>query len=63
MRRFITALVTGLTFLLAATFGTLACTNPHAPAGHEGYVFEDHRRRRISWRRAGPGELRHQRLP
>ena len=43
MRRFITALFTGLTFLLAATFGTLACTNPHAPAGHEGYVFEDPR--------------------
>jgi len=43
MRRFITALTMGLTFVLTVALGTLACTNPHAPAGHEGYVFEDPR--------------------
>lgn len=31
-------LVTGL-----AAFGTTGCTNPHTPAGHDGYVFEDPR--------------------
>jgi regulator of protease activity HflC (stomatin/prohibitin superfamily) len=42
MRRII-ALIIGLAFLMAATLGLVACTNPHAPAGHEGYVFEEPR--------------------
>lgn len=43
MRRIIITLVIGLTFLVPATLGLAACTNPHAPAGHEGYVFEEPR--------------------
>ena len=32
------------TLVLTATgFGVAGCTNPHAPTGHEGYVFEDPR--------------------
>lgn len=42
MRRTIT-LIVGVAFMLAVTIGTGGCTNPHAPAGHEGYVFEDPR--------------------
>jgi len=42
MRRIITIII-GLSFLVAATLGAGGCTNPHAPAGHEGYVFEDPR--------------------
>ena len=30
-------------FLLVAGLGLAGCTNPHTPAGHEGYVFEDPR--------------------
>ena len=30
-------------FLVAATLVSSGCTNPHTPAGHEGYVFEDPR--------------------
>ena len=43
MRRIIITLIIGLTSLMAATLGLVACTNPHAPAGHEGYVFEEPR--------------------
>jgi len=43
MRRIIITLTFGLTVLTAATLGLVACTNPHAPAGHEGYVFEEPR--------------------
>jgi len=42
MRRIIYIIVSAA-FLMAATLGTGGCTNPHAPAGHEGYVFEDPR--------------------
>jgi len=44
MRRIITIIVSA-SFLIAATVGISVggCTNPHAPAGHEGYVFEDPR--------------------
>ena len=42
MRRIITIIVSA-SFLIAATLGTGGCTNPHAPAGHEGYVFEEPR--------------------
>jgi len=42
MRRIITIIVSA-SILMAATLGTGGCTNPHAPAGHEGYVFEDPR--------------------
>jgi hypothetical protein len=42
MRRIITIIVSA-SFLMAATLGTGGCTNPHAPAGHEGYVFEEPR--------------------
>ncbi len=30
-------------FLLVAGLALAGCTNPHTPAGHEGYVFEDPR--------------------
>lgn len=30
-------------FLVAAALVSSGCTNPHTPAGHEGYVFEDPR--------------------
>lgn len=36
-------IVIGLSFLVATTLGSGGCTNPHSPAGHEGYVFEDPR--------------------
>jgi regulator of protease activity HflC (stomatin/prohibitin superfamily) len=42
MRRIIHIIISAA-FLMAATLGTGGCTNPHAPAGHEGYVFEDPR--------------------
>ena len=42
MRRIIT-IITSFALLAAATLGTGGCTNPHSPAGHEGYVFEDPR--------------------
>ncbi len=29
--------------LISTGLGVAGCTNPHAPAGHEGYVFEDPR--------------------
>jgi regulator of protease activity HflC (stomatin/prohibitin superfamily) len=35
--------IVGLSTLMAATLCTGGCTNPHTPAGHEGYVFEDPR--------------------
>jgi len=43
MRRIIITLTVALSFLMAAMLGLVACTNPHAPAGHEGYVFEEPR--------------------
>ncbi len=43
MRRIIITLIIGLSSVMAATLGLVACTNPHAPAGHEGYVFEEPR--------------------
>ena len=43
MRRIIITLILGLALLTTTGLATLACTNPHAPAGHEGYVFEDPR--------------------
>jgi regulator of protease activity HflC (stomatin/prohibitin superfamily) len=30
-------------FLMALSLAATGCTNPHTPAGHEGYVFEDPR--------------------
>jgi len=36
--------IVGLIFLLfASVIGLTSCTNPHSPAGNEGYVFEDPR--------------------
>lgn len=29
--------------ILLTAIGLMSCTNPHTPAGHEGYVFEDPR--------------------
>ncbi len=43
MRRIILTLISCLVLLGTAAGGILACTNPHTPAGHEGYVFEDPR--------------------
>jgi regulator of protease activity HflC (stomatin/prohibitin superfamily) len=42
MRRF-TTLIASASFLMAIALGAAGCTNPHSPAGHEGYVFEDPR--------------------
>ena len=36
-------IITALLLLIASASGVWGCTNPHAPAGHEGYVFEDPR--------------------
>lgn len=41
MRRFIFTLIASL--LTVLPLAATGCTNPHAPAGHEGYVFEDPR--------------------
>jgi regulator of protease activity HflC (stomatin/prohibitin superfamily) len=43
MQRIIITFSVALSVLMAATSGLVACTNPHAPAGHEGYVFEEPR--------------------
>lgn len=40
MRRII---ILAASFLMAAPLVLSGCTNPHTPAGHEGYVFEDPR--------------------
>lgn len=42
MRRII-QIIASASILAAVALGTVGCTNPHSPAGHEGYVFEDPR--------------------
>ena len=42
MRRII-RLIASAPILVALLFSNAGCTNPHSPAGHEGYVFEDPR--------------------
>ena len=42
MRR-IVIIVLASSFLVTVPLAVTGCTNPHTPAGHEGYVFEDPR--------------------
>ncbi len=42
MRRII-QVIASASILVAVALGTGGCTNPHSPAGHEGYVFEEPR--------------------
>jgi len=43
MRRISIIIVVAAAFLATVPAVVIGCTNPHVPAGHEGYVFEDPR--------------------
>ena len=43
MRRITIIIVLAASLMAAIPMAVVGCTNPHVPAGHEGYVFEDPR--------------------